>query len=143
MPGSVVAVGGIIEYADSSSHEKDILLVKTHKWGGRDSVVGGKVRRHERLDSALVREIEEETGLHDVEIGQHLCTFDQIKNSNYYQAGIQHIFVDKVVRTGSRRIKLNDEAEDFLWVPARVALRDLDIEPNARHTIGLYVGLKP
>ncbi len=55
VPGSVVAVGGIIEYV-SDKKEKEILLVKTHKWGGRYSIVGGRVRRNERLNDALTRE---------------------------------------------------------------------------------------
>ena len=136
VPGSVVATGGIIEY-DSGEEEKEILLVKTHKWGGRYSVVGGKVRRNERLDEALLREVREETGL-EGKVGAHLCTFDQIKNSGYYQKGIQHIFVDNVVHAPNKNVRLNEEAQEYIWVPARVALRDLDIEPNARHTLELY-----
>lgn len=138
VPGSLVSVGGIIER--EARGRKEILLVKTHKWGGRYSVVGGKVRRHERLGEALLREVKEETGLSG-EIGDHLCTFDQIKNSGYYLSGIQHIFVDNIVRVGDKRVVLNDEAQGYLWLPADIALRDLDIEPNARHTVQLYANL--
>jgi len=138
VPGSVVAVGGIIEYAGADAKkEKEVLLVKTHKWGGQYSIVGGKVRRNERLEDALVREVKEETGL-DAASGEHICTFDQIKNSGYYLPGIQHIFVDKVVRVGSRQVQLNEEAEEYLWIPPNVALNELSVEPNARHTLELY-----
>lgn len=137
VPGSVVAVGGIIEYEPTTGHEKEVLLVKTHKWGNRYSIVGGKVRRNERLEDALIREVKEETGL-AAGIGDHICTFDQIKNSGYYLSGIQHIFVDKVVRVGSKNVCLNDEAQEYIWLPAEIALRDLPIEPNARHTLELY-----
>ncbi|MBI2024451.1 NUDIX domain-containing protein [Candidatus Giovannonibacteria bacterium] len=138
VPGSVVAVGGIIEYEPSRpKKEKDILLVKTHKWGDKFSMVGGKVRRNERLDEALLREINEETGL-KATVGGHICTFDQIKNSGYYISGIQHIFVDKVVRVNSKKIQLNEEAEEFVWMPARNALKELPIEPNARQTLEIY-----
>ncbi len=138
VPGSVVAVGGIIEYDSiKPRREKEVLLVKTYKWGGRYSIVGGKVRRNERLEDALGREIREETGLR-AEVGEHICTFDQIKHSGYYQAGIQHIFVDKVVRVANKKVQLNEEAEDFIWIPPRVALKELSIEPNARHTLELY-----
>ena len=138
VPGSLVAVGGIIEYdASKSQKEKEILLVKTHKWGGRYSIVGGRVRRNERLTDALIREVQEETGLR-AKIEKHICTFDQIKNSGYYQNGLQHIFVDKVVTVGSKKVQLNEEAQEYVWMPAINALRDLDIEPNARHTIELY-----
>lgn len=138
VPGSVVAVGGIIEYESTKpTREKEILLVKTHKWGNRYSIVGGKVRRNEKLEDALLREIKEETGL-KAGVGKHICTFDQIKNSGYYLSGIQHIFVDKVARVGSNKVHLNDEAQDYVWMPPQVALRDLPIEPNARHTLELY-----
>jgi ADP-ribose pyrophosphatase YjhB (NUDIX family) len=139
VPGSVVAVGGIIEYDGiDAKQEKEILLVKTHKWGGRFSMIGGKVRRNERLEDALKREIMEESGLAS-KVGRHICTFDQIKNSGYHKAGIQHIFVDSVVQVASRRVRLNEEAEDYVWMPARQALEELPLEPNARHTIELYV----
>ncbi len=137
--GSVVAVGGIIEYVPRRTRkEKEILLVKTHKWGGRYSIIGGKVRRNERLDQALVREIEEESGLH-VSPGRHICTFDQIRNSGYFQSGIQHIFVDNVARATTRRVKLNEEAQEYIWIPASDALRDILLEPNARYTIEQYI----
>ncbi|MBD3208020.1 MAG: NUDIX domain-containing protein [Candidatus Nealsonbacteria bacterium] len=138
VPGSVVAAGGIIEH-ESNKKEKEVLLVKTHKWKGRYSIVGGKVRRNERMGEALLREVEEETGLKG-KIGKHLCTFDQIKESGYYLSGIQHIFVDNVVHVEGKNVCLNEEAEDYVWMPARVALRDLPIEPNARHTLQLYAG---
>ncbi len=137
VPGSIVTVGGIIEYADARKKEKEILLVKTHKWGGRYSIVGGKVRRNERLAEALLREVKEEASLAGA-VGDHLCTFDQIKYSGYYLKGVSHVFVDNIVRVGSKKVILNDEAEDFIWMPAKNALKELDIEPNARHTVELY-----
>jgi len=135
LPGSVVAVGAIIERAVHDKHE--VLLVKTHKWGGRYSMVGGKVRRGERLQDALLREVKEETGLKGI-VGEHLATFDQIRDSGYYKP-TQHIFVDNIVRTTGKKVTLNDEAQDYLWVPADEALTSLDIEPNARHTVEMYV----
>ena len=136
VPGSVVSVGGIIEHASTHS-QKEVLLVKTHKWGGRYSVVGGKVKRGERLHEALLREIQEETRLSG-HVADHICTFDQIENSGYYLPGMQHIFVDKVVRVESKRVVLNDGAEDFVWIEPNEALRFLSIEPNARFTLELY-----
>ncbi len=138
VPGSIVAAGAIIEHQPrTSKREKEILLVKTHKWGNRYSVVGGRVRRNERLSEALLREVNEETKLRG-EVGAHICTFDQIKNSGYYQAGIQHIFVDNVVKVTSKKVVLNNEAQDFIWALPLEALSQLDIEPNARTTVELY-----
>ena len=139
VPGSVVATGAIIEYHPDRAQtgEKEILLVKTHKWGDRYSVVGGKVRRNELLSQTLLREVKEETGLRG-EVGRHICTFDQIKNSGYYQSGVSHIFVDNVVKVTVKKVLLNDEAQDYLWVRPSDALKELDIEPNARATVELY-----
>lgn len=138
VPGSVVATGAIIEHSPvHSQSEKEILLVKTHKWGGRYSIVGGKVRRNERLKDALLREVKEETQLSGV-VGTHLCTFDQIKNSGYYNETTQHIFVDNIVEVDSKKVVLNDEAQEYVWARASEALNHLDIEPNARHTLELY-----
>ncbi len=138
VPGSVVATGAIIEHqAITTQKEKEILLVKTHKWGNRYSIVGGKVRRHERLQQALLREVKEETSLKG-EVGQHICTFDQIKNSGYYQSSVQHIFVDNIVKVKSKNVVLNEEAQDYIWALPSEALRQLDIEPNARQTVELY-----
>jgi hypothetical protein len=71
-------------------------------------------------------------------VGKHLATFDQIKNSGYYQTGMQHIFVDNIVSVQSKKVKLNEEAQEYIWAPAHEALQYLDIEPNARHTVELY-----
>jgi ADP-ribose pyrophosphatase YjhB (NUDIX family) len=142
VPGSVVATGAIIEYqSPKTTADKEILLVKTHKWGNKYSIVGGKVRRNEKLTDTLLREVKEETKLHG-EIGAHICTFDQIENSGYYQKGIQHIFVDNVVRVRSKRVTLNEEAQEYIWVPPQEALHSLDIEPNARTTVQLYASLQ-
>lgn len=138
VPGSVVATGAVIEYQPRTTRsENEILLVKTHKWGNRYSIVGGKVRRNERLHQALLREVLEETGLSG-DVGSHICTFDQIKNSGYYRSSVQHIFVDNVVKVRHKRVTLNYEAQDYIWALPSEALRYLDIEPNARTTIELY-----
>lgn len=138
VPGSVVTTGAIIEYQPrKTQQEKEILLVMTHKWGGRYSIVGGKVRRNEMLQEALLREVKEETKLVG-EPGTHLCTFDEIKDSGYYQSGIQHIFVDNVVKVKNKKVVLNEEAQDYIWALPSEALKHLDIEPNARKTIEIY-----
>ncbi len=138
VPGSIVATGAIIEYQPRTNRpEKEILLVKTHKWGDRYSIVGGKVRRNERLEQSLLREVMEETRLSG-EVGPHICTFDQIKNSGYYQRGVSHIFVDNVVRVKSKQVILDEEAQDYLWALPSEALKYLDIEPNARKTLVAY-----
>lgn len=141
VPGSIVAAGAIIEHQPNSGHkQKEVLLVKTHKWGNRYSIVGGKVRRNERLDSALLREVHEETGLKG-SVVKHICTFDQLKDSGYYRK-VQHIFVDNIVTVSSKRVHLNEEAQDYIWALPEEALNSLDIEPNTRQTLVAYQNMK-
>jgi len=138
IPSSIVAAGAIIEYQPSKSYSpKEILLVKTHKWGNRFSIVGGKVRRNERLTETLLREVKEETQMNG-EVGNHITTFDQIKNSGYYRPGISYLFVDNIVKVKTKKVKLNSEAQEYLWVTPMDALAFLDIEPNARKTLEIY-----
>lgn len=139
-PNAVVAAGGIIAH-ERRRGPPDILLVRTHKWHDKFSVVGGKVKRGERVRQAYAREIKEETGL-DARVGHHLCTFDQIRRSGYYDPATTHLFVDFVAHAPHRRVTLNYEAQEFVWMPADAALRDLPLEPNARKTIRLYASLQ-
>jgi len=140
--GSIIAVGAIIiDYSSKKykkGQERETLLVKTHKWGDRYSIIGGKVKRNERLAEALKREVLEETSL-NCKIGESICTFDEIKNSGYFQQGAHRVFTDNVVKVDKRKVILNEEAEHYIWVPPTVALKELDIEPNARTTLQLYV----
>jgi len=140
-PGSIVTTGGIITYQSKPSILPEILLVKTHKWGNRYSIVGGKVQRNERLLEALKREVREETSLR-ADVEDHIATFDQIKNSGYYKDYVHHMFVDFVVSVGSKRVQLNEEAQSHVWAPAEQALAELNIEPNAKHTIEKYVAMQ-
>ncbi len=141
VPGSIVAVGAIIEH-ESPLAEKELLFVKTHKWGGRYSMIGEKVHRGERLHDTLTRGIREETGLR-AKVGSHLTTFDQIRDSGYFKSHINHIFADYTAIVPSKKVTLNEEAQDYIWLTARQALAELPIEPNARHTLNLYTRLKP
>jgi ADP-ribose pyrophosphatase YjhB (NUDIX family) len=142
LPGSKIAVGAIIvDYSGrryKKGSEREVLLVKTHKWGDRFSIVGGKVRRNERLADALRREVSEETAL-EGKVEETICTFDEIKNSGYYQSGVHRVFTDNVVKAPRRSITLNDEAQSYLWIPPSVALKELDIEPNAKETLEFYI----
>jgi 8-oxo-dGTP diphosphatase len=66
-------VGAMIE------HDGKILLLKrpaSEFMGGIWELPSGKVEPGETLDTALIREITEETGLHTVTIGPYLGHFD-------------------------------------------------------------------
>jgi ADP-ribose pyrophosphatase YjhB (NUDIX family) len=143
LPGSIIAVGAIIvDQSDKryrKGQQRDVLMVQTHKWSDRFSVVGGKVRRNERLTDALARRINEDTGLTPY-IQENICTFDEMSGGGYFIPDTHRVFADNVVTVPSRRVVLNQKAENFVWMPPSAALKDLDIEPNARKTLELYTG---
>jgi len=135
-----IAVGAMI--VDHSrrrrrGQEHDILLVETYKWKGRFSIVGGKVKQGEKLDVALKREVSNQTNL-ACGIGDRVCAFDEFEGGGYYRPGNSRIFIDSVVKVNNRRVELNHEAQSHIWLPPSIALRDLDIEPNARKTVEDY-----
>ncbi len=94
-----------------------ILLVRTHKWSDKWGIPGGKIRRGETAESALVREIREETALEITDI-QFTCVQDAIDPEEFFRPA-HFILLNYTARTTSdpASVVLNDEAEDFLWLP--------------------------
>jgi len=142
-PNAVVAVGALIEdWSDKKykqEQSRDVLLVKTHKWGGRFSIVGGRIKKGEELVQACLRKVNEQTQLYG-EISKHVCAFSEIPNGGYFVRGTNRVFIDTHIKVYSRIIHLDEEAQHYEWIPPEIALRDLDLEPNARKTLEVFVG---
>jgi len=117
--------------------QQEILLVKTHKWGGRYSIPGERINPGERMEAAFLRVTKEQTGLSGI-VGNNLCVFDELPQSGYFRSVTSRLFVDKVVLVADKTVSLDHRAESFVWIPPAVALRDLDIESNARKTVEDY-----
>ncbi len=128
-----VAVGPLLV-----NSQQEILLVKTHKWGGRYSILGERINPGEKICTAFLRAVKEQTGLSGT-IAQDLCTFDELPDGGYFRGDTSRVFVDKVVLVADKTVSLDHRAESFFWIPPAVALRDLDIESNARKTVEVYV----
>lgn len=141
---ATIACGPLI--VDASQYpvgrlDRDILLVKTHKWGGRYSIVGGKKRSSESLEKAFQRVVGEQTGL-DAMVSRDICAFDELPGSGYFKDGGPRIFIDKIVEVPCRDVCLDHRAQSYTWMPPKAALQELDIEPNARKTIVYYLSLE-
>ncbi|GEM_PF-636985 len=138
---STIAVGAIIEDHSTKKYkkgqERDILVVQTHKWKNKFSIVGGIKKPDEKINDAWEREVKEQTGL-ESKLDDFICTFDELPESGYYIPGTNRVFSDRVIKVCTRTVQLNSQAQSFIWIPPTIALRDLDIEPNARTTIELY-----
>jgi ADP-ribose pyrophosphatase YjhB (NUDIX family) len=137
-----IAVGAIIIEHDSIKGNKqkkdaEILLVKTHKWHGRFSIVGGRILNGEDLIKGLIRNVKSQTSL-EGKVKHLICAFNMIPNSGYYKSGANRIYIDNLVEVNKKEVILDDKAEEYIWILPENALKELDLEPNAKVAIGKY-----
>lgn len=98
-----------------------LLMLRTHKWGHRWGIPGGKIERGEASEDALRREVREETGLEIADIAFALVQ-DSI-DSPEFQRRAHFILLNYVARaTDGTAVVLNGEAEEYMWVSADEAL---------------------
>ncbi len=111
----IATVGALIH--DGAGH---VLIVRTHKWGDRWGIPGGKIERGESSITALRREILEETGisLRDIEFAMVQDCID----SPEFQRPEHFLLLNYVACACSTPVQLNDEAEEFRWLPPADAL---------------------
>lgn len=111
----IATVGALIE-----NDEGRVLMVKTHKWGHRWGIPGGKIEKGESSVDALRREIREETGLL-IDEPRFVMVQDCIDSQEFYQA--EHfLLLNYVARRSSGEVVLNDEAQEFQWLKPAEAL---------------------
>ena len=115
----------------------ELLLVKSHKWLGKYVVPGGHVELGERLEQAAVREAKEETGLdiHDLQF----INFQQFIHDPAFWKHKHFIFFDFVCKTDSLEVKLNDEAQEHIWVKPDAALH-LPLDSYTRTSVEKIIG---
>lgn len=115
----------------------EVLLVRSHKWKHKFTVPGGKIELGETINQALKREAKEETGL-DISSPEFVLLQEFVYDSAFWQKK-HFIFLDFACKTKSTRIKLNDEAEEYLWVNPEKAIKLPDLERYAKKTIEKYL----
>ncbi|MEM1084661.1 MAG: HAD hydrolase-like protein [Verrucomicrobiota bacterium] len=120
----IATVGALIE-----DGEGKLLMVRTHKWGHRWGIPGGKIRRGESSIDALKREIREETAL-EVDDIRFVMVQDCI-DSEEFRTPEHFLLMNYVVRRTRGEVVLNDEAEEFRWVTPAEAL-ELDLNQPTR-----------
>ncbi|WAC20711.1 HAD hydrolase-like protein [Luteolibacter sp. SL250] len=105
-----------------------VLMIRTHKWGNRWGIPGGKIERGEPSEDALRRELREETGLEISDI-RFVMVQDCIDSPEFMRP--EHfILLNYVARASSTDVTLNDEAQEYRWVsPADASGLDLN-EPT-------------
>jgi ubiquinone/menaquinone biosynthesis C-methylase UbiE/ADP-ribose pyrophosphatase YjhB (NUDIX family) len=113
-----------------------LFLTRAHKWRDKYVVPGGHVELGESLEDALRREIKEETGLDIYDI-QFLC-FQEFVFDEVFWKPSHFIFFDHVCRTDCTQVRLNDEAQEYVWVSPEEAL-ELPLEPYTETAIRAYL----
>jgi nucleoside triphosphatase len=111
-----------------------LLIVKTHKWHGNYTIPGGHVELGEQLFEALGREIKEETGL-NLNRADFLCYQEFVFDECFWEQK-HFIFFDFVCRVEPGEVRLNDEAEGYIWVDLD-NVEDYPIDDYLRHSLDM------
>ena len=107
----------------------EVLMIRTHKWSDKWGIPGGKIKRGEPSLVALHREVLEETALLIDDV-QFVVSQDCIDSPEFMRP--EHfILLNYVARARTTDVRLNDEAEEFLWLPPGEALA-LDLNQPTR-----------
>ncbi len=116
----VPTVGALID-----DGEGRVLMIRTHKWGNRWGIPGGKIERGESSIDALRREIREETGLELTDI--RFAMVQDCIDSPEFQRPEHFLLLNYTARACSTEVRLNNEAEEFRWLsPADALALDLN-----------------
>jgi 8-oxo-dGTP pyrophosphatase MutT (NUDIX family) len=97
-----------------------VLMIRTHKWSHRWGIPGGKIQRGESSTAALRREVLEETAL-EIDDIRFVMVQDCIDSPEFMRQ--EHfILLNYAARARHTSVRLNEEAEEFLWLPPADAL---------------------
>jgi phosphoglycolate phosphatase len=112
----VATVGALV----FNSHGK-VLMVRTHKWSNLWGIPGGKIKWGETSETALQREIKEETDL-EIEDIEFVLAQDCIHSKEFYRDA-HFILLNFTCRSKTDGpVKLNSEAREFLWLELEKAM---------------------
>lgn len=132
--GRPVATVGALIFGEGGR----VLLVQTHKWSDLWGIPGGKIRRGERAEDALRREVREETGL-ELEGIRYVETQDCIDCPEFFRR--EHFLLMNYTATAlPGEVTLNDEASRHTWIDARQALASLSLNTPTRLLLERVLG---
>jgi len=99
-----------------------VLMIRTPKWSNLWGIPGGKIQFGETSETALRRELKEETDL-DVRDIRFVLVQDCIHSPEFYRD--EHfVLLNYTCRcAGNQRVRLNEEAVEFRWLTLEDALK--------------------
>jgi ADP-ribose pyrophosphatase YjhB (NUDIX family) len=94
----------------------EVLMIRTNKWSNLWGIPGGKIKWGEPSETALRREIKEETGLGVTDI-EFVLVQDCIHSREFYRDA-HFVLLNYTCRCAGQqpRVKLNHEARESRWV---------------------------
>lgn len=92
-----------------------VLMIRTHKWSHKWGIPGGKIKCGETADSALKRELLEETGL-EVDQIRLVMVQDCIDPPEFYRQAHFVLLNYTCTVAGPVDVVLNEEAEVYQWI---------------------------
>lgn len=130
----LVTVGALI-----FNEKYQILFLKSNKWKGQYGIPSGKLEYGEDINKGLKREIKEETNLevHDIKF---LLNQEIIEPKDFFKKS-HFISLNHICKTKNINIKLNHEAQTYIWVKANNALK-LNLNDPTKKLIQYYLKLK-
>ncbi len=130
----IATVGALIH-----NSRDEILLIRTHKWSDKWGIPGGKIERGEPAETALKREIFEETALPISNI-RFITSQDCIDSDEFFRDS-HFILLNYTAFTDATEVILNDEAEAYRWLPLEEAL-SYDLNIPTRNLINMVLSEK-
>ncbi len=116
-----------------------VLMIRTHKWSDKWGIPGGKINRGEPSHTALRREVLEETAL-VIDDVRFVIVQDCIDSTEFMRP--EHfILLNYLARARGTDVRLNDEAEEFLWLSPADALA-LDLNQPTRTLLAVAMERK-
>ncbi len=109
--------------------EGKVLMIRTHKWGHRWGIPGGKIRRGESSEAALRREILEETALPIDQLRFVMCQ-DAVDSPEFHLPA-HFLLLNYLAEAAPGPVLLNHEAQEFAWLSPEEALA-LDLNHPTR-----------
>ncbi len=112
----VLAVGAVIE-----NDMGQVLLVRRARAPrqGEWSIPGGKVEWGEQVHGALIREVDEETGL-KIEVVGLIEIVDSLIRNDAGTLTHHHVLLDYAARALSGQPRAGDDVRELKWVPREI-----------------------